>query len=453
MIHPSRKAFLTLSGTALAAFATAACGAPATTPTASAGASVDGKGKTLSVLLSVNATYPDQQKQWMAALSATFKAQTGADLTFETFASGAEELTKIQTSVVAGRGPDVYGLGTTFTPTAYATGAFMKLTDADWAAIGGKNRFNPAALGISGPDDKNLIGIPYTRPPLVMAYNTELLKSAGIDAPATSWNGLRDQAKKSMATTPGTFGLSIGYKDGYDPWKYVWGLAIQTGNTLVNGSKATINDPVVKKAYETYFGWYGTDKIVDPAAAGWTNPQALAAFSQGKTAFLPMTTSRSMPTLDASPVAGKYAFAVMPTTVDGTTPSGAVAASGILAGDNLVIADYSSVKDLALAFVNLATSKEEQLTYTKTFGDLPANVEALKALADPRLAPMAQAASQAHATPFTGAWSDIQLALMNVVVQSLPELSSGGVRSSSLDKLLADAQQKSQSSLDRVPKG
>src|SRR5689334_14748461 len=83
-----------------------------------------GAGKTLNVLVSANSIYPTQQKQWFGDVAAKFKTQTGADVTFETFASPNDELTKIQTSVLSSQGPDVYSLGTTFTPTAYATGAF-----------------------------------------------------------------------------------------------------------------------------------------------------------------------------------------------------------------------------------------------------------------------------------------------------------------------------------------
>ena len=125
-------------------------------------------------------------------VSAQFKKQTGATVKFETFASANDELTKIQTSVLSGQGPDIYGLGTTFTPTAYSTGAFVKLTADDWNKVGGRDRFVPATLGISGPDQKHQVGIPFPSRPFVMAYNKDLLKAAaGIDKPAHTWDGLR----------------------------------------------------------------------------------------------------------------------------------------------------------------------------------------------------------------------------------------------------------------------
>src|SRR6476661_6722245 len=403
---------------------------------------VDGTGKTLSVLVNVSSQYPEQQQQW----------QSDTDVKFETFASANDELTRIQTSVVSGQGPDVYSLGTTFTPTAYATKAFVTLSDDDWKKVGGKDRFNPATLGISGPDKDHLAGIPFVSRPFVMAYNKDLLAAAGIDKPATNWDDLAAQAKKM--TKDGTYGIATGYKDSFDPWKFIWAMSVQAGNPLVDGNKLKMDDPTVKKAYETYFGWLTNDKVVDPASIGWSNSNAVAAFASGKAGYLMMTTSSSIPTLDKSTVAGKYEYALMPTIAPGQTQSKSDGdAASILSGDNLVVADYSKQKDLAFAYIKLITSKDEQLNYQKVFGDLPANAEALATLTDAKLKPLADAAAKSKATPFTGAWGDIQLGLLNVTVQSIPDLAAGKVDESALDSRIKDAQNKGQASLDRASKG
>lgn len=446
-----KKSFTLIAAVAASALLLSACGGSSSTTDSNA--AVDGKGQTLDVLVNVNTGYPEEQKNWMTDIAAKFKQQTGAELKFETFASANDELTKIQTSVVSGQGPDVYSLGTTFTPTAYATGAFVKLSDAEWAKVGGKDRFNPATLGISGPDEKNQVGVPFVSRPFVMAYNTELYKAAGLDKPASTWDGLAEQAKK--LTGNGNFGMAVGYKDGFDPWKFIWAMAAEAGHPLVDGNQAKLDDSAVQKAYESYFGWLNQDKVVDPASIGWNNSQALAAFAQGKTGLFPMTTATAARTLDASPIKGKYAFALMPTVAPGQTerPSNGVEAASILSGDNLVVADYSKNKDLAFAYIKLITSKDEQLNYNKIFGDLPANADGLKAIDNPLFGPITDAATKSHATPFTGAWGDIQLALTNVVVQSIPELSGGGVSESVLKQRLQDAQSKAQKSLDRAGKG
>ena len=432
-----------LAGVATLALALAACGG--------GDDGGGGDGKTLNVLIAANTQYPDEFQAWQKDISEKFKAQTGSEVKFETFASANDELTKIQTSVVAGSGPDVYAVGTTFTPTAYSTGAFVKLGDEEWKKIGGKEKFNPATLGISGPDEQNQVGIPWVSRPFVMAYNTELLKAAGIDKPATTWDELTAQAKQ--LTKGDQYGLAIAYKDNFDPWKFVWGMSVQAGNPLVDGKTAKLQDPAVQKAYETYFGWLTKDKVVDPAAIGWTNPQAVAAFAQGKTGYFMLTTPTAINSLDAGPVKGKWEFALLPTVPPGATsrPANGVEAASILSGDNLLVADYSKNKDLAFEYVKLVTDQDAQLDYYKKFGNLPANAAALQTLsADEKLGPVTEAAKKSVATPFTGAWADIQLALTNVAVQSLPDLSKGSISTAQIDSRIADAQKAAQSSLDRA---
>ena len=410
-----------------------------------------GAGKTLNVLINANTQYPKEFQAWQQSVSDKFKAQTGASVKFETFASANEELTKIQTSVVSGTGPDVYAVGTTLTPTAYSTGAFVKLDDEKWQKVGGKDKFVPATLGISGPNQQDQVGVPWVSRPFVMVYNTELLKAAGISKPATTWDELGQHAKQM--TKAGQYGLAVAYKDNFDPWKFVWGMSTQAGNPLVEGKTARLQDPTVKKAYQTYFGWLTTDKVVNPAAIGWTNPQAVAAFAEGKTGYLALSTVTAAKALDEGAVKGKWAFALLPTVPPGATsrPANGVDAASILSGDNLLVADYSKNQDLAFEYVKLVTDPEFQLDYYAKLGQLPANAAALQTLkSDAKLATVAEAAQKSVATPFTGGWADIQLALTNVVVQSIPDLSKGAVSDAQLDGRLADAQKKAQSALDRA---
>ena len=64
---------------------------------------------------------------------------------------------------------------------------------------------------------------------------------------------------------------------------------------------------------------------------------------------------------------------------------------------------------------------------------------------------VAEAANKSVATPFTGAWADIQLALTNVVVQSIPDLSKGSVsRRAARQPGSPTAQKAAQSALDRA---
>lgn len=442
MRYKKMRSAVALAGATALVAALAACGG---------GDESGGAGKTLNVLIGANTQYPEEQQAWQKSIAEKFKSQTGAEVKWETFASASDELTKIQTSVVSGSGPDVYAVGTTFTPTAYSTKAFVRLGDDEWKKIGGKEKFIPSSLGISGPDEQNQVGIPWVGRPFVMVYNTDLLKAAGIDKPATTWDELTQQAKR--LTKGDQYGLAVAYKDNYDPWKFIWGMSVQAGNPIVDGKTARIQDPAVQKAYQTYFGWLATDKVVNPAAVGWSNSQAIAEFAKGKTGYMALTSALAAKALDAGAVKGKWAFALLPTVPPGATarPANGVEAASILSGDNLLVADYSKNKDLAFEFVKLITDQDAQLDIYQRLGQLPANAAAAQTLlSDPKLKVVVEAQQKSVATPFTGAWADIQLALTNSVVQSIPDLSNGSISAAQIDSRLATAQKSAQSALDRA---
>jgi len=128
-----------------------------------------------------------------------------------------------------------------------------------------------------------------------------------------------------------------------------------------------------------------------------------------------------------------------------------VEAAGILSGDNLVVAGYSKNQDLAFQLVKLMTDEANAKDYYDKLGQPPTNAAAAATVfADPKFAPVLDAAKKSVATPFTGAWGSIQLALTNVVVQSIPSLAGGSVPDAKLDTLLTGAQKSAQSALDRA---
>lgn len=459
-MRPMRRMVIATAVMAVAALALAGCsskgGSSSGGTNTGSGGQGSGNGGSLDVFLGAQPNYPDQFAQWSADVKAKFKAATGADLTIETYASSSDETTKIQASIVAGSGPDVYQLGTTFTPVAYGTKGFVTLSDDDWKAIGGKDQFVPTTLGMSGPDSSTLIGIPVAMRPFVMAYNTDMFKAAGITSPPTTWDELVADAKK--LTSGDVYGLAIGYADTYDPWKFIWSLSEQAGGGFVSSDLKTaqLNSDIVNKATQQYFGFLTNDKVIDPKAAGWKDADAMTAFATGKAAMFPMASATSIPTFDKSAVKGKYAFAALPSVAPGMTsrPAGAPAAQTIVSGDNVAIASYSKNKDLALAYVKLITSKDMQIEMYKYFGNLPTNAEALNQITsdDPLMKPFLEAQNGATPTAFTGAWADIQNGITNVVVQSQPSLAKGTIDTGALKSLLDAANAKAQSSLDRANK-
>jgi multiple sugar transport system substrate-binding protein len=130
-------------------------------------------------------------------------------------------------------------------------------------------------------------------------------------------------------------------------------------------------------------------------------------------------------------------------------PAAGIAAETVVSGDMLAVADYSNVKDLAFKFINLITDYQHQIQYSKTFGDLPANVQAANDLAskDPQTAAFIQAEAGASPTPFTGVWGPLEVSLAGVSSKLANEVATSRYSPSHIKPLLDQANQQIQSQL------
>jgi multiple sugar transport system substrate-binding protein len=442
-----RSISLWLSFLMLLSLVLAACGGSS----GSSGGS--GSGQTLHVLIGYNSTFPTQQKQWMQQIGSEFHKLTGATIAWDTYSSSDQEQTKLQTSIVSGSGPDVFSFGTTFVPTAQATNGFVTLTDQDWQAVGGKSRFFSQQLTMSGSSPSKLIAVPWVMRPFAMVYNKDMFQKAGIAGPPKTWTEFVQDAQKLTNASSGVYGAEIDPSDSFDPWKIWWTFAMQMGKNFLSPDLKTaqLNTPEAVSAVQFWFDWVTKFKIADPNSMSWKAPDATRAFDNGKAAMQIMITPTIVPTFQNSPVAGKFAFAPMPTIPYGMQqrPPGGVPASTIVSGDMLAVADYSNVKALAFKFINLVTDYQHQIQWTKTFGDLPVNVQAANYLAskDPQTAAFVQAEAGATPTPFSGAWGPLEVALAGVSSKVANEIATNRYDPSHIKPLLDQANQQIQSQL------
>ncbi|HEX3814146.1 MAG TPA: extracellular solute-binding protein [Mycobacteriales bacterium] len=417
-----------------------------------------GDTRTIKVLIGLNASYLKQQQQYFGTISRQFQQRTGYKVQFQTFSSSSDEQQQLQSAVISGSGPDVFALGTTFIPTAYATGAFHVLSEKDWTELGGRGRYIQQQLAMSGPSRDQQIGVPYATQPYVMAYNTEMFRKAGISGPPKTWTEFVDDAKKLTDPAHGVYGASVDPSDGFDPWKYIWMFTLQSGGELISNdrSKALLgSDPVVNGA-SFWFDWYTKYKIVDPSSVSWQGASALSAFAAGKSAMQTMVSAGTIPTLDSSAVKGKYAYAPMPTVPYGATklPPGGKAAASIVSGQDYAIAQYSDKTSIDLQLIKFLTDPAQQLLATKYFGDIPGNAAAAQQAIqqNPRLKAFMAAEPNAVPTTFTGAWGTLQIALGTAVAETLPSLTSGSFDRAALKSRLSQINTQVQSALDEQRK-
>jgi multiple sugar transport system substrate-binding protein len=442
----TRREFLAASGGALAgvsALGLAGCG----------GGSSSGP---LNILAGKSTSFPTEQEAWLKDMSKQLKKEAGSGLEWDFYDSAETEQQKLQTAMTSGTGPDVFVLGSTFVPTAVATGGFRELSGADLKKAGGTGRIFERQLTMAGVSPDKLITIPFVMRPFGMVYNTEHFEKAGISEPPRTWTEFVDAAKEMTDPSKNVYGAEMDPADSYDPWKILWTFTRQMGGDYVSKDLKTaqFTSEEVESAVRFWFDWATKYSIVDPNSMTWDATDALTAFANGNVGMLIMITSNIDPTLQDSKVKGKYEYAPMPTIPYGMNeiPAGGEPTPSIVSGDYLGVADYSDAQDTALKLIELMTDYQNQLDYFEAVGDLPCNTEAVDELAgkNETVRTFVDSEQDATPTPFTGAFGPIELVMGSVSAKLGSKIATGTFSPSDVGEQLKRANEEAQAQLDKA---
>ncbi len=410
---------------------------------------------TLNIFVGKNTAQPQVQSALMTRLVAQFEKQNpGIKINWTTYDSAAQENTTLQTSLVTHQGPDIFEFGSTLVPTAYATRGFRVLTARDWAFLGGKQQFFSAQLKLAGPNPAHMIGVPEYMLPFALVYNKAMFAKAGIKSPPRTWNQFVADAKRLTKPKAGQWGVAMDPSDSFDPWHIGWVLTRQLGGDFVNSgmTKATLDAAASVKALTFWFDWMTKFHIASTQDVTYKSTDMLHAFENGHAAMLVMQGPTLIPSLDQSPVRGQYAFAPMPTTPYGMSrlPAGGVPVQTFVSGQYYCIPNYVANTTDALKWIRFVTGVSAQRQFFQAYGYLPANVHAYAGYAPldkPMIKAFVQAENHAYATPFTGAWGNLEVAYGGVSSQIANEIATNTYKAGDIRAKLAAANQQVQSSL------
>lgn len=364
---------------------------------------------------------PTAQRAVMGELIAEFEnANPSITVKYSTFSSASAETTILETSLATRTGPNVFELGSTIIPVGYATGGFSPLTAADWAAAGGRNRFFPAQLSMSGPTPDKQIAIPEYMLPFALLYNKAMFKAAGIASPPTTWTQFIADAQKLTIPSKNQWGVVMDPSDSFDPWHIIWVLTRQLGGEFVTPDlkHATLTSTPVYQATRFWMDWLTKYKIANPADVTYHGVDALAAFAQAHAAMMVMQGATLLPTLNKSVVKNDYAYAPMPTIPYGMSslPKGGVPVQTFISGQYYNIPTYvtGATRAATLKWINFITSVPQQRLFFQYYGYLPINPDAYKGYAPlntPLIKTFVTAEAHAYSTPFTGAWGPLEISV------------------------------------------
>lgn len=204
--------------------------------------------------------------------------------------SYADTLTKVQTLLQGGQKPDVAVLLSTDVYTLVDQDAIIPLDDLVKADPDGQKTiddFYPAFMANSRIG-KTLYGIPFQRSTIVMYWNKDLFKAAGLDRAPKDWNELVEYGKKLTKPADGVWGLKIP-SDGYPYW-LTQAFSIQAGKNIMNdeGTEVYLTSPENQTAINFFSSLVFEHKIMPEGVIAWAS--APTDFISGKVAMLYHTT-------------------------------------------------------------------------------------------------------------------------------------------------------------------
>ena len=352
------KRLLTTAATALLlAAGLAACGDSAEPA---------GAPKTLTYWASNQGSSLDADKQILQPELDKFERQTGIKVTVEVV-PWSDLLNRLLAAATSGQGPDVVNIGNTWSASLQATGAFIPFDDATIAAVGGKDRFVPAALAAAGAAGKPPTAVPIYSLAYALYYNKKMFADAGITAPPATWEDLVTAGRK--LTGGGKWGLAVEGANISENAHHAFTFGQQYGGEWFDAAgKATFDTPQNVAAIKRYIDFMAVDKIANPSNAEYAQNQSVSDFANGKAAMLLWQAAGSaLKAQNMSP----DAYGVAPVPFLASPPSGGKRVNSMVAGINMAVFKHTKNRDAALQFVKFMTSDEEQVILNRTYGSLP----------------------------------------------------------------------------------
>ncbi|RYB06680.1 extracellular solute-binding protein [Lichenibacterium ramalinae] len=226
-----------------------------------------------------------------AMIQAFEKDNPDIEIDATTLEWGIPFYTKVQTAAAIGQGPDIMTYALSRIPLGVSTGSLRPFSDAELSSVGlAAKDYVPSDWDAAHVDGK-LYAVPLDIHSIILYYNKDLLKKAGLlgdDGRPKGLDGLTNfDAALAKLTDPasGRYGLSIhdGQPDGSSVWRIFYTLLKQQSGTFLKDGKVLEGENGTKA--ETALG-----AIADWVGRGWapkatSYPASLALFTSGKAAM------------------------------------------------------------------------------------------------------------------------------------------------------------------------
>ncbi|WP_405989619.1 ABC transporter substrate-binding protein [Streptomyces sp. NBC_00986] len=295
-----------------------------------------------------------------------FKKQTGITVKLEVV-PWSDLLNRILTATTSGQGPDVLNIGNTWSASLQATGAFLPWSTANFAKIGGKDRFVDSALGSTGATGKDPASVPLYSMAYALYYNKQIFADAGISQPPATWSELVADGKKIQAKGKQVLGAEGANVSENIHHAFVFAKQHGADFFTADGKADFTNDGVVA-AVKQYVDLMATDKVIPVGNAEYAQNQSVSDFAKGKTAMLMwQSASANLKSQGMS----DSAYGIAPIPVQSGTPGTGAQTNSMVAGINLAVFKNTDNLDGSTKFVKFMTSDAEQKILNTAYSSIP----------------------------------------------------------------------------------
>lgn len=331
--------------------------------------------------------------------------------------------TKLTTAAIAGDGPDVVQLGTTWCPFMTDLGALLPLDDVD-SEIHVQDIFLPTPWLAAKPrTSEHVTSLPWFLDVRPMFYRTDVFAKAKID-PKTlvNWDDFMAALGKIKAAgikTQGEAVAPIGFP-GKNDWNVVHNFAPwiwSAGGSFLNpmGDKCTLNSPASMKGILFYLDL--VRKGLNPKTNMEKNTaQVSSDFDAGRVAtFFESTIKNTY--LERPPEQGGSAGSYVADNYSVLVPpAGPAGRSLFMGGSHLAVFKSSKRPDLAKLLVRyLAADSAAQIAYSEISGFLPALKAAFNSpyfTADAKRSVFKDIVQYGRCYPAVPYWGEIETAIL-----------------------------------------
>lgn len=331
-----------------------------------------------------------------------FTAETGIELNVQAIPWDNVN-DRLTTAVASGQGPDVAQIGLSHLASFLEAGALADLSDhiGDYPNLAASNfpeAVSPERLNPEG----GIRSVPWVSDTRILFSRTDILAEAGIDAPPTTWDEIREDAKTLAARGDGQFGYYIPQWDAPLPVSYTWQAG---GDVVAEDGSIDLDTPEFRAAVDHYLGFYEDGTV--PTAGDFDQT---AGFISGAAPMLVSGPYLAAAIKEQAPdLEGRWTVTTVPASASATS---------LFAGSNLGVWEGSENLDAALQLLDFLAAPATQAAWYELTGELPTATAAFEEpalAADPLVEVYGEQLQDARPLPISTAWDEANQALLETI--------------------------------------